>query len=153
MSLREAEPHVNELPDNVMYTSTHEWVRRDGPALASIGVTHFARQLLGEITFIAFPRLGDQLQSSEPCAVVESAKIVCDVRTPLSGTVTATNTDLVGNWHRINQQPYASWLVQIRLENLAETSVLLDASAYDRLVQELVRDPRSSSRITDMEGV
>jgi glycine cleavage system H protein len=112
-----------------------------GDAVATIGITDFAQELLGEISFIAFPRIGDRLRAQEPCAMVESSKVVCDVRSPLSGTVLALNQQLADSWKRVNQQPYRAWLIQLRLEALAELVTLLDPHAY----RELLMDARFSS--------
>jgi glycine cleavage system H protein len=129
---------MSEIPDDFQYTSTHEWVHVGPDGTATVGITDFAQQLAGNITFIALPRVGERLTSQEACAVVESSKVACEVRCPFSGTVTAINEELAQNWSQVNAQPYAAWLVQLHPTGPPETATLLDADGYRRLLQDSI---------------
>ncbi len=117
-------------PDDLLYHAEHDWARVDGEE-ATLGITFYAQDLLGEVVFFEPPALGTALTKDEPYAEVESVKAVSDVVAPLSGEIVAVNEDLSEDPSPINDDPYGSgWLVRIRLRNPAESESLLDAEAY-----------------------
>ena len=120
-------------PDDLLYHPEHDWARIDPsePDLATLGVTWFAQDALGEVVFFEPPSLGTQVVKDEPYAEVESVKAVSDVVAPLSGEIVEVNGALSDNPAAINEDPYGEgWLVKVRLSDPAERDSLLDADAY-----------------------
>jgi glycine cleavage system H protein len=117
-------------PDDLLYHAEHDWARlEDGEA--TLGVTWYAQDALGEVVFFEPPAVGTALTQDEPYAEVESVKAVSDVLAPLSGEIVAVNEALAEDPSPINEDPYgAGWLVKVRLRNPAETEGLMDAEAY-----------------------
>jgi glycine cleavage system H protein len=120
-------------PDDLLYHPEHDWARIDPsePDLATLGITWFAQDALGEVVFFEPPTPGTQLVKDEPYAEVESVKAVSDVVAPLSGEIVEVNEALSNNPGAINEDPYGEgWLVKVRLSDPAERDALLDADAY-----------------------
>ena len=117
-------------PDDLLYHAEHDWARlEDGEA--TLGVTWYAQDALGEVVFFEPPAVGTALTQDEPYAEVESVKAVSDVVAPLSGEIVAVNQALADDPSPINEDPYgAGWLVKVRLRNPAETESLMDAETY-----------------------
>jgi len=102
-----------ETPDDLQYTDSHEWIDDSGDVLR-IGITDFAQDELGDVVFVELPEEGESLESGTACAVVESIKAVSDIYTPVSGTVTATNDDVLDQPELLNTDPYGEgWLFEI----------------------------------------
>ena len=119
-----------EYPDGLLYHPEHDWARVDGDT-ATLGITWFAQDQLGELVFFDPPEVGTQIQKDQAYAEVESVKAVSDVIAPLSGDIIETNGALGDTPERVNQDPYGEgWLVKIRLADPSETDQLLDAAAY-----------------------
>lgn len=119
------------IPSELLYTKSHEWVRLDGD-VATVGVTWYAQDALGDVVFVELPELGRELDAEEDFGVVESVKAVSDVYSPLAGEVIEVNEDLSDEPERINASPYGEgWLIRIKLADPSEASKLLDASAYE----------------------
>lgn len=116
-----------EYPADRMYTETHEWVAVDGES-ATIGLTDFAQQELGDLVFVNLPEVGDELVGGEPFADVESVKAVSEVISPVDGTVVEVNEDLLDNPALINESAWDTWLV--RAEPAAISVETMDAPAY-----------------------
>ncbi len=117
-------------PDDLLYHSEHDWARIEGD-LATLGITWYAQDSLGEVVFFDPPAVGTTLAKDAPYAEVESVKAVSDVVAPLSGEIVEVNESLPDNPAMINEDPYgAGWLVKVRLSDPAETESLLDAAAY-----------------------
>lgn len=128
---------AEKFPANLRYTKDHEWAQIEG-INATIGITHHAQDALGEIVFIDLPPVGKLLKRGDTFGVVESIKAVSDLYSPLSGKVVAANTALADNPGQINQDPYkASWIIKLELINTAEAKEMLDATAYQKLVESL----------------
>ena len=122
------------VPDDLKYTSDHEWVRLEGDSV-TIGITDFAQGELGDIIFVEFPRVGDSFARGDVLGTVEAVKTVADLFVPLSGEITAINTDLEDAPEKVNSDAYgAGWLVKIKLSDPAEGDGLLDAAAYKVLI-------------------
>jgi glycine cleavage system H protein len=117
-------------PDELLYHAEHDWARlEDGEA--TLGITWYAQDALGEVVFFEPPAIGTTLTQDEPYAEVESVKAVSDVVAPLSGEIVAVNDALTDDPTPINEDPYgAGWLVKVRLRNPAESESLMDTEAY-----------------------
>jgi glycine cleavage system H protein len=120
-------------PADLLYHPEHDWARidADDPALATLGITWYAQDALGEVVFFDPPPVGTVLAKDSPYTEVESVKAVSDVVAPLSGEIVAVNESLADNPGTINEDPYGEgWLVKVRLSDPAEREALLDAAAY-----------------------
>ena len=121
-------------PTDLRYTRDHEWVRVDGDQ-ATVGITQYAADQLGDIVFVELPDAGRDLEASKPFGVVESVKAVSDLYAPLKGSVTEINDRLAANPELVNSDPYGDgWMIRIRIGDAADTEDLLDGPAYDDLV-------------------
>ncbi|HEY7962228.1 MAG TPA: glycine cleavage system protein GcvH [Solirubrobacteraceae bacterium] len=117
-------------PDGLLYHAEHDWARVEGEE-ATLGVTWYAQDALGEVVFFEPPAVGTRLTQNEPYAEVESVKAVSDVIAPLSGEILAVNEALTDDPQAINEDPYgAGWLVRVRVADPAEQDALMDAAAY-----------------------
>lgn len=122
------------VPTDLRYTRDHEWVRVDGDE-ATVGITQYAADQLGDIVFVELPDTGRALEGARPFGVVESVKAVSDLFAPLAGEVAAVNDALTGAPELVNSDPYGEgWMVRLRISDRAELDDLLDADAYDALV-------------------
>ena len=117
-------------PEGLLYHPEHDWARIEGSE-ATLGITWYAQDSLGEVVFFDGPRPGDTVSKDAPYAEVESVKAVSDVIAPLSGEVIEVNPDLADAPEAVNTDPYgAGWMVRIRLDDPAEAEGLMDAAAY-----------------------
>jgi glycine cleavage system H protein len=117
-------------PEDLRYTSDHEWVRTEGD-LVRVGVTDYAQEALGDIVFVTLPEVGAQVTAGETCGEVESTKSVSDLFAPVSGTVAERNEALDGSPELVNSDPYGDgWMMTIRPDDSSATDSLLDAAAY-----------------------
>jgi len=122
------------VPAELRYTKDHEWVRVDGDE-ATVGITAYAADQLGDIVFVELPEVGRALTQFAAFGVVESVKSVSDLFAPLTGEVTAGNDQLSGSPELVNAEPYGQgWMVKLRLTAPDELDDLLDATAYDALI-------------------
>jgi len=121
-----------KVPADLRYTKEHEWVRVRGSE-AEVGITDFAQGELGDVVFVELPALGTRLQQMKSFGTIDAVKTVSDLFAPVSGEVSAVNTDLKDNPALINQSPYEKgWMVRIKMANPAETEALLSAEAYEK---------------------
>jgi len=119
-----------DCPDDLCYTSDHEWIRPEGDE-ATVGITEFARDQLGDVVFVELPNVGSLLTRGAAFGVVESVKAVSDLFAPASGEVVARNEALFDAPEAINQSPYGDgWMIRLRLSIPAELDELMDAAAY-----------------------
>ncbi len=121
-------------PSNLKYTASHEWVKTEADGTITIGITQHAQELLGDMVFVEAPSVGRRLKAREECAVVESVKAAADVYAPVSGEVIAANSDLDGSPENINSDPYGAWIFKMKPDNAADVAALLDAAAYQAVV-------------------
>ncbi|OBH36659.1 glycine cleavage system protein H [Mycobacterium intracellulare] len=126
---------MSDIPPDLRYTAEHEWVRRSGDDTVRVGITDFAQSALGDVVFVQLPDVGAELTAGESFGEVESTKSVSDLYAPVSGKVSAVNTDLEGSPQLVNSDPYgAGWLLDVQVSDVAEVesaiSSLLDAEAY-----------------------
>ena len=121
-------------PDDLKYTTEHEWVRIPGEHEGSvlIGITHFAQEALGDIVYVSLPEVGDTVEAGTTCGELESTKSVSDVYAPVSGEVVARNEALDATPELVNNDPYAGgWLFEVVSSDASQLDGLLDASAYE----------------------
>ena len=124
------------VPTDLRYTKDHEWVRVDGDE-ATIGITQYAADQLGDIVFVELPAAGSSLDQFATFGVVESVKAVSDLFAPLGGDVTGTNDELTGNPELVNSDPYgAGWMLRVRVADTGQLDDLLAPDAYDALIAE-----------------
>ncbi len=116
------------------FTRSHEWVELDGD-VATVGITAYAAEQLGDVVFVELPGVGKTIKTGEGMAVVESVKAASDVYAPISGEVLEANPDISGAPETVNQDPMGGgWFAKIRISDKAEIDALMDKSAYDQLV-------------------
>jgi glycine cleavage system H protein len=121
-------------PSDLHYTRDHEWVRVDGTE-ATVGITQYAADQLGDIVFVELPEAGRDLEEAKPFGVVESVKAVSDLFAPISGEVTSANDALANEPELVNRDPYgAGWMVRMTVADPAQLDDLLDGPGYDELV-------------------
>ena len=123
-------------PEDVSYSSDHEWVRIEG-GLARVGLTDYAQDALGDIVFIELPSSGVEVKANEAISEVESTKSVSDIFAPVSGTIVEVNTDLEASPETLNEDPYGDgWICVIEMSDPAEADQLMDAGAYLELTAD-----------------
>jgi glycine cleavage system H protein len=118
-----------ETRKGLLYSKTHEWIKVDG-SKATIGLSDYAQENLGEIVFIELPKIGASLRISSVLSVAESVKAASEIYTPVSGQVTKVNTELTDHPEFLNQQPYESWIAEIEMADPSETAALMDEDTY-----------------------
>jgi glycine cleavage system H protein len=124
------------IPENLMYTAEHEWVAIEG-GVASVGITDFAQQALGDVVYVSVPAAGTEVTAGEPCGEVESTKSVSDIYSPVDGEVLESNPEIDDDPGLVNTDPYgAGWLLKIRLSDDAEPAGLLTVEEYTALTKE-----------------
>jgi glycine cleavage system H protein len=122
-------------PTDRKYTKEHEWIQSDGGS-ATIGITNYAQESLGDIVFVELPKVGAELTAGKTFGSVESVKAVSDLYAPASGTVTATNADLATSPENVNKDAHGSWMLKLTLKNPGELDGLLSAADYEKFVAE-----------------
>ena len=127
---------MNDLPENLKYADTHEWSCLEADNIVRVGITDFAQSELGDIVFIGLPEVGRAVAAKEQVAVVESVKAASDLFSPVTGTVVAVNEAVQDEPEKVNEDAYGTWLFCIQADNPAELEQLLDAAAYQNLIEE-----------------
>ena len=122
------------VPAELKYTASHEWVRKEADGTLTIGITDFAQEALGDVVFVELPEVGRKLAAEEACAVVESVKAASDIYAPLAGAVTAVNDALKDAPEGINADAYAAWMFRIEPDDAGALDSLLSAEAYKQNV-------------------
>jgi glycine cleavage system H protein len=123
-------------PSDLLYSKEHEWVRIDGD-MATVGITDYAQNSLGDIVYVELPRIGKQIDQFGNIGVVESVKAVSDLFTPIGGEVTEVNGTLENDPAAVNRDPYgAGWLFKLKLKDTGEKSNLLSAGDYEKIAAE-----------------
>jgi glycine cleavage system H protein len=126
---------MSNVPANLRYAKSHEWVRLEGDGSATVGITDYAQSSLGDITFVQLPKVGAVLKAGDTFGVVESVKAASDIYAPIGGTVTAVNGTLDRAPESVNSAPYdGAWLIKLQVANPAEAGALLDAAAYTQAI-------------------
>jgi glycine cleavage system H protein len=119
------------IPAELKYTKSHEWVKTEADGTVTVGITHHAQDLLGDMVFVENPAVGRKLTAGEECAVVESVKAASDVYAPVAGEVVAANEEVESSPEKINQDAYGAWMFKIKPANPADVNALLDAASYE----------------------
>ena len=122
------------IPAHLRYTSSHEWLRREGDGTVTVGITDHAQAQLGDLVFIELPKAGRKVGAGEACAVVESVKAASDVYAPLAGEIVAANADVAATPEAVNQDAYAAWLFRIRPTEPSAMDAMLDARGYQAVI-------------------
>lgn len=122
---------MSNIPEDLRYTKTHEWVRIEDDGTCFVGITDHAQDLLGDMVYVELPDAGVNVESGAECAVVESVKAASDVYSPVSGEIVQVNEALADSPETVNKDPYGEgWIFRIRPSDHGELEGLLDASAY-----------------------
>lgn len=128
---------MSNIPKELRYASTHEWVRAEGNGVFTIGITEHAQDLLGDMVFLDLPDVGDAVTTGDDCAVAESVKAASDVYAPITGEVLEVNEELEDSPELVNSDPFGDgWLFKIKAEDPDEVESLLDAEAYTGVIEE-----------------
>lgn len=123
-------------PDHLRYTAEHEWAMLTDSGAVRIGITHHAQESLGDIVFVSLPEVGTAVEAGRALGEVESTKSVSDIYAPVTGVVVARNETLDGQPELVNSDPYgAGWLVEIRIDDATVLESLMDAAAYQGMLE------------------
>lgn len=122
-------------PTDFKYTKEHEWIKADGNN-ATIGITVYAQESLGDIVFVELPKVGSEITAGKTFGTVESVKAVSDLYAPASGTVTEINGELATAPEKINKDAHSAWMLKVTLKNPAELNSLLSAADYEKFIAE-----------------
>ena len=124
------------IPENLRYSSDHEWAAVDGTAVR-IGITDYAQDALGDVVYVDLPAVGDRVEQGASFGEVESTKSVSDLYAPVSGSVTAVNDQLVDAPERLNEDPYGEgWICEVEPDDASAINEMLDAAAYRALIED-----------------
>jgi glycine cleavage system H protein len=122
---------MSEIPSDLKYTGTHEWVEDEGDGVVRVGITDHAQGLLGDMVYVELPEIGRTLDADEECAVVESVKAASDVYSPLAGEIVEVNELLADSPDLVNKDPYGDgWLFRLQLAEDADLDTLMEAADY-----------------------
>jgi glycine cleavage system H protein len=124
------------VPAQLKYTESHEWIRSEADGTLTIGITDHAQEALGDLVFVELPAVGRKVAAREACAVVESVKAASDVYAPVAGEIVAVNQEVVDAPEKVNADAYANWFYKLKPANAADLGRLLDAAAYTKLIAE-----------------
>ncbi|NMG66236.1 glycine cleavage system protein GcvH [Azoarcus indigens] len=127
---------MSNLPANLKYAASHEWVRSEADGTLTIGITDHAQEALGDVVFLELPEVGRKVAAGESCAVIESVKAASDIYAPVGGEIIANNGAAVDAPESVNADAYATWLFKIRPDDPAQLDTLLDAAGYSASIAE-----------------
>ncbi|MCY7295489.1 glycine cleavage system protein GcvH [Alteromonas sp. a30] len=128
---------MSNIPSELRYATSHEWVRNEGDGVYTVGISEHAQELLGDMVFVEVPELDESFGVGDEVAVVESVKAASDVYSPLTGTVIAINEQLEESPELVNSDPYGDgWIYKMKVEDESEVSNLLDAEGYANSIDE-----------------
>lgn len=128
---------MSDVPGDLKYTKSHEWVRIEEDGSVVVGITDHAQSALGDLVFVEPPEVGTQVAASDACAVVESVKAASDVYSPVTGEVVGSNDALADSPELVNQDPYGDgWIMRIQLADQSELDALLDPASYEADLDE-----------------
>jgi glycine cleavage system H protein len=123
---------MSNIPAELKYTESHEWVRLESDGTVTVGITEFAQDALGDIVFVELPKVGTTFTAGDDAAVVESVKAASDIYSPLSGEITEVNEAVAGAPESINANAYDAWLFKLKPADASQLDGLLDAAAYGK---------------------
>lgn len=128
---------MSNIPKELKYASTHEWVRNEGDGIYTVGITEHAQDLLGDMVFVELPDVGDNVAAGDDVAVAESVKAASDIYAPIAGEIVEINEDLEDAPETVNSDPYGDgWLFKIKADDAGEVDSLLDAEGYQAVIDE-----------------
>lgn len=128
---------MSDVPNELKYTKTHEWVRTNSDGSITVGITGHAQELLGDMVYIELPEVEANYASGEECAVVESVKAASDVYCPITGEIVAVNEELTDKPETVNEDPFdTGWMFKVMPEDEGEIEELMDAEAYSEFIAE-----------------
>ncbi len=128
---------MSNIPSELRYASTHEWVRPEGDGVFTVGISEHAQDLLGDMVFVELPDVGDQVSAGDDIAVAESVKAASDVYAPISGEIVEVNESLEDSPEQVNADPYGDgWMFKIKADDPSEVDALLDAEGYENSIEE-----------------
>jgi len=119
------------IPANLRYTASHEWVRSEADGTVTIGITDHAQAALGDLVYLELPEVGRKVAAAEACAVVESVKAASDIYAPVAGEITDVNKAVTEEPEKVNKDAYGAWLFKLRPADPSAVAHLLDARAYE----------------------
>jgi len=126
---------MSNVPPGLRYAKSHEWLKLASDGTATVGISDYAQNSLGDITYVQMPKVGAVLKAGETFGVVESVKAASDLYAPVGGTVVATNPALESAPETVNKSPYDDgWMLKLKLTNPADANALMDAAAYEKSV-------------------
>lgn len=127
---------MSQLPENLLYSSSHEWVRDDGDGVVTVGLTDHAQQALGDVVYLELPDVDAEIEQGSDVALVESVKAASDIYAPVSGTVVSVNEALVDSPETLNESCYEDgWLFTVRISDATELTKLMAAPAYSEMTE------------------
>ena len=126
---------MSKVLEGLKYSESHEWVKVEGN-VAVIGVSDFAQQEMGDITYVDLPEVGDEVVAGEEFGALESVKAASDLYSPVSGEVVAVNEELADTPEKVNEDAYASWIIKVEMSDASQVDALLDAAAYKTHIGE-----------------
>jgi glycine cleavage system H protein len=124
------------VPGELRYTDSHEWMRSESDGSVTIGITDHAQAALGDLVYVELPKPGRKVGAGEACAVVESVKAASDVYAPMAGEIVAGNDALAGKPEAVNENAYDAWLFKLRPTDASAVGTFLDAAQYQKLIAE-----------------
>jgi glycine cleavage system H protein len=124
------------VPTDLKYTESHEWIRRESDGTLAIGITDHAQAALGDLVFVELPAVGRKLAAGEACCVVESVKAASDVYAPVAGEVVAVNQPVADSPEKVNEDAYGAWFYRLAPAAAADVDKLLDAAGYQALIAD-----------------
>ena len=128
---------MSNIPSELKYATSHEWVRNEGDGTVTIGITEHAQGLLGDMVFVELPEVGDKVSTGDDIAVAESVKAASDIYAPVSGEVVGINEDLEDSPELVNSDSFGDgWMFKIKLDDAGELENLLDAEGYKNSIDE-----------------
>lgn len=128
---------MSNVPAELKYSKEHEWLRKEADGTYTVGITEHAQELLGDMVFVDLPDVGKSVEAGDDCAVAESVKAASDIYAPISGEIVAVNDELGDSPELVNSEPYAAgWIFRIKASDEAQIADLLDAAAYEALLED-----------------
>ena len=128
---------MSNIPKELKYASTHEWLRNEGGGIYTVGITEHAQDLLGDMVFVELPEIGANVAAGDDVAVAESVKAASDIYAPIAGELVAINDELEDTPETVNNDPYGDgWMFKIKADDASEVDALLDAAGYQAVIEE-----------------
>jgi glycine cleavage system H protein len=128
---------MSNIPSELKYATSHEWVRNEGNGIVTVGITEHAQDLLGDMVFVELPDVGDEVSTGDDICVAESVKAASDIYAPISGEVVEVNEDLEDSPELVNSDAFGDgWLFKVKMEDASELENLLDAEGYKNSIDE-----------------